>query len=644
MTPQESIGASMAQVSAVVREAAARALAPDPSMTVSEWADKNRVLTSRSSPEPGPWRTSRTPYLKEVMNALSPSNRAEMVVLMSGSQVGKTECGNNWLGYSIDMAPGPMMAVQPSVEMAKRNSKQRIAPLIEDCPALRAKVRDSRSRDSGNTVLAKEFPGGILVMTGANSAKGLRSTPVRYLFLDEVDGFKEDVEEEGEPCDLAIARTTNFARRKIFITSTPVLQGRSRIEKFFQSGTQEHFYVPCPHCEFMQELKPDNFVYAKGNPESAHFVCEACDGVIVNHQKNWMLPRGQWRAHNPGAKVRSFYLPSYYSPVGWLSWAKIAEKHEASEEDSTKRQVFWNTILGLPWADQGEVPDDARLYERREEYPIGMLPEGALVLTAGADVQARRIEIEVVAHGRNDETWSIDYRVFEGDTNQPDIYKQVARLMDADFPTFYGAPARISKLAIDTGYNTLAVYDFVRDMSAQRVMGVKGQQHSASFLGVPTIVEVGPMGRRVKHGARVWPINVSIAKEQLYRRLRLAVPDYSRGEKWPAGFCHFPQYSKEYFEQLCGEQLVTRIERGYRRFAWEKRRDRNEALDCRVYAMAAAASLRLETWPAEKWDETQNLLTRIRAVEPPSATKAEVVRQPVPQFKAFPMKTDFTED
>jgi len=616
---------------------------PDPPLLVSEWADGHRMLTTRSSPEPGPWRTSRTPYLKAIMDALSPSARAEMVVFMAGSQVGKTESGNNWIGYNIEFAPGPMLMVQPTTEMAKRNSKQRIAPLIEDCPGLKALVKDSRSRDSGNTILAKEFPGGILVMTGANSAKGLRSMPCRYLFLDEVDGYLGDVDGEGEPCALAIARTTNFPRRKIFITSTPTIEGRSRIARFFETSDQSYFFVPCPKCQVKQTLRFEQLNWKKGDPDSARYICEACQFPIPNHMKNTILGLGEWRPTAEGdGKVRGFHLNSLYSPVGWLSWAQIAQKHEECGRDVEKLQVFWNTILGLPWQDEGEVPDVDRLYERREGYQIGVVPRGGLLLTAGADVQTRRIEVEIVAWGRDKQSWSVDYRVFEGDTSQTAVYEQLAKLLDEDFPTAYGQPVRIARMAIDTGFNTLPVYDFVRKMSAARVMGVKGDPvRTPSFVGTPSLIEHGPQGRALRYGVRLWPVNTSIGKEELYRWLRTSVPDHDKGEAWPVGFCHFPQYSKEYFEQICAERLVWKTVAGYRKSSWEKIRDRNEALDCRVYARAAAAALRIEAYTYAKWADLEKALIvdQPSQIVPPSARKpvdnAEAPRTPTPKFTTF---------
>jgi phage terminase large subunit GpA-like protein len=623
--------------------AAARAGArPDPNLNVSDWADKHRFLTTRSSPEPGPWRTDRTPFLKAIMDDLSPRSKCTTVVFMKGSQIGGTECGNNWIGFIIHLAPGPMMAVQPTTDMAKRNSKQRIGPLIEDSDVLRNLVRDPRSRDSSNTTLAKEFPGGILVMTGANSAKGLRSMSARYLFLDEVDGYPGDVDGEGEPCELAIARTSNYAaRKKVFICSTPVLSGRSRIERFYNESDQRQYWVPCPFCAAMQVLRFEQLRWPKRDPSAAHYVCEECGRSIPDHAKNFMLPRGEWKAQqvNDGL-VHGYHLSSLYSPVGWLSWGQIATKYEKAGTDREKLQVFQNTILGQPWADVGEVPDTDRLYERRETYDIGRVPHGGLLLTAGVDVQLKRLECEIVAWGRNRISWSVDYRVFEGDTSQPGVWDQLGKVLDEDFETEYGGQVRITKMAVDSGFNTMAVYDFVRRMSPQRVMAIKGDSRISSLIGPPSMIEVGPQGR-VKYGIRLWKMNPSIAKEELYRWLRTSVPDRAAGEPWPTGFCHFPQYSKEYFEQLTAEQLVTRTMGGLRRTIWEKRRDRNEALDCRVYARAAAASLRFEAWSATRWDEMEKALTVERPT--PQSARRDQPGTPVPEFRPIRAKETFLE-
>ena len=639
--PQPASGAE------VFRQAARNAARPDPNLLVSEWADKYRSLTVRSSPEPGPWRTSRVPYLKDIMDDLSPSSRVRTVIMMAGAQIGKTEAREQ-----LDRLQHPPRAGADDGGAADGGdgeaqfSKQRIAPLIEDSTVLRGLVKEARSKDSGNTVLAKEFPGGILVMVGANSAKGLRSMSARYLFLDEVDGYPGDVGGEGEPCNLAIVRTTNFPRAKIFITSTPVISGRSRIESFYEESDKRQFWLPCPHCNQYLTLSFAQLRWPKGRPKDAKYICEACARIIDNHHKEWMLPRGEWRPQNPDADptIHGYHASSLLAPVGWLSWVQIAQRYEAAGKDPEKLQVFTNTVLGLPWAEEGEVPDADRLYERREAYPIGRVPKGGLLLTCGVDVQLRRIECEIVAWGRNKESWSVDYRVFEGETNQPAVWTEVAALLDESFKTNYGGPPmQIRRMAVDSGFNTTTVYDWVRKQPRTRVMCVKGETKASNVVGLPSLVETGPQGKRIRYGVRLWPVNTSIAKEELYRWLRGSIPDAARSEAWPTGYCHFPAYGKEYFEQLCSEHLITKTVNGRRVTKWELIRDRNEALDCRIYARAAAASLRIESWADQRWEQIETELMRDPRTNVTDAPGRSVSKTPVPKFKPFHAREDFLE-
>jgi phage terminase large subunit GpA-like protein len=597
--------------------AAARAGArPDPLLTISQWADKHRTLSQRASSEPGRWRTDRTPYLREIMDCLSPTSPIERTVFMKGAQIGGTECGNNWIGYVIHQAPGPMMAVQPTVEMAKRNSKQRIDPLIEESGVLHTLVSDPRSRDSGNTVLSKEFPGGVLVMTGANSAVGLRSMAARYLFLDEVDGYPGDVEGEGDPVNLAMARTRTFARRKIFLCSTPKITGMSRIEAAYEESDRRQYYVPCPTCREYQVLLFSQLRWPKGQPDKAVYACQHCGQEIHNHQKQWMLAQGQWRA-NPAAtwdgKTAGFHLSSLYSPVGWFSWGDAAKQFEQAQKKPELLQVFVNTVLGDTWTMLGEAPDWKHLYDRREQYKFGTVPRGGVFLTAGADVQKDRIEVEIVAWGRGKESWSIDYRVFEGDTSRQAVWDKLSGLLNETFPHASGIEMPILQLAVDSGYATTEVYEWARRQGG-RVVVIKGDQRSGAILGAPSPIEVGPLGSKVKRGVRVWPVNSGMAKEELYRWLRLdglTDEEIEQGVAFPPGFCHFPRYSEEYFKQITAEQLVTKLVKGYKRLEWQKMRERNEALDCRVYARAAAARVGIDRFQDKHWAEWEKKLAPV---------------------------------
>src|SRR5438552_3652269 len=335
-------------------------LAPEPLLTVSAWADQHRFLSSTASAEPGRWRTARTPYLREIMDCLTPSHPAERVVVMSGAQIGKTECGNNWIGYVIHRAPGPMLMVQPTVEIAKRVSKQRLAPMIAAAPALRERVAESRTRDSGNTVQVKECQGGVLIITGANSGARLRSTPIRFLFMDEVDEYPGDVDGQGDPVALAEKRTATFSRRKILLTSTPTIKGLSRIEREFLESDQRRYYLPCPKCGHLdylmwRELGHHRIEWQEGRPETAHMVCGGCGERVEERHKTDMLLRGEWRpTAQSDSHTAGFHLSALYSPLGWKSWAQCAAEFLRVKEDPFRLKTWVNTVLGETWGERGD--------------------------------------------------------------------------------------------------------------------------------------------------------------------------------------------------------------------------------------------------------------------------------------------------
>ena len=545
------------------------------------------------------------------MDCLSPASPIERIVFMKAGQIGGTECGNNWIGYVIHQAPGPMMAIQPTVEMAKRNSRQRIDPLIEESDVLRKLVSDPRSRDSGNTILSKDYPGGVLVMTGANSAVGLRSMAARYLFLDEADAYPGDVEGEGDPVNLATARTRTFARRKIFLCSTPKITGISRIEAAYEESDQRRFWLPCPACRAYQVLKFAQLKWPKGKPAAVAYVCEHCGQEIQNHQKQWMLAQGEWR---PGAvgdgKTAGFHLSSLYSPVGWFSWADAAKQFDQALKNPALLQVFVNTVLGETWALRGEAPDWQRLYDRREDYRIGNVPAGGLFLTAGIDIQKDRIEVEVVAWGRGKESWSVDYQVLEGQTAEAAVWTKLTAVLDANYLSVTGASLPITRFAIDSGYATAEVYAWARQHGGARALVIKGDARAVAPVGAPSPIDVGPQGTRIRYGVKVWPVNGSMIKEELYRWLRLDRP-VEEDSSYPPGYCHFPKYGSEYFKQITAEQLVTRMVKGYKRGEWQKTRERNEALDCRVYARAAAAICGLDRFTEETWQALEQHLAAL---------------------------------
>jgi phage terminase large subunit GpA-like protein len=575
------------------------------------------------------------------MDALSPSHPARRIVFMKGAQVGATEAGNNWLGYILHHVPAPVLAVQPTVELAKRFSRQRIDPLLEETPALNERVAPARARDSGNTLLAKEFLGGILVLTGANSAVGLRSMPARFLFLDEIDAYPGDVEGEGDPIALAEARARTFGwRRKVFLVSTPTIHGISRIEREYEASDQRRYFVPCPHCQAMQWLRFERLVWEKDNPAGAAYRCEACERLIGEHHKTAMLEAGEWRAGRKAddPSTVGFHLSSLYSPVGWLSWEKIARDWMAAQGDDRAIKTFKNTVLGETWQEAGEAPDWQRLYDRREDWPVGTIPMPVLLLTAGIDVQRDRIEASVWGWGRDRQSWLIVHRIIQGNPFEGAVWDELRTLLDESWRHESGQRMGISVAGIDSGdgMTTAEVYGFVRRVGT-RALAMKGQDALRQAVGQPSPTEVRRGGRKLG-GLKVWPVGSSFLKAETYGWLNLNRPTEESGDPFPPGYVHLPVHAagEEFCRQLTAEQLVTRATKnGFRKMEWVKTRERNEALDCRVYARAAAVAIGVDSWSDARWARMAASLAPLSS--PPSRPVA-----PEPSPPATPVSRDET--
>ncbi len=589
-------------------------LRPEPPLTVSDWADKHRRLSSKASAEPGPWRTNRTPYLREPMDCLSTTSTVQRVVMMFAAQTGKTESGSNWLGYVIAHAPGPMLLVQPTVEMAKRLSKQRLESLITETPILAEKIAPSRSRDSGNTMFSKEFPGGMMLLTGANSATGLRSTPCRYIFCDEVDAFPLDVDGEGDPVSLAEKRATTFARRKILLTSTPTVKDFSRIESEYERSDQRRFYVPCPCCGAMQWLKWPQLKWEKNDPATAAYECEVCHERFAEIHKPAMLRKGEWRATAPSdGKTAGFQLSGLYSPLGWLSWADMVDDFLRAKSDAPMLKSFVNTRLAETWEEDfaSKVSADA-LLERCEAYPAGRLPEGALAVTIGVDVQGGggsagdRLAVSVWAWGREEEGWLIDHQEIFGDPCRPEVWKQLDVLVLHEWEHASGAKVRADVVAIDSGgHATAEVYQYARERQAVGVIAIKGQsQRGKAPLGKASKVDINAQGRTLKRGAQVFPVGGDTIKTTLFGRLK-------HNDRGP-GYLHFhAQTGGDYFEQLTAEKQALRYVKGFPVREWVKKPSaRNEALDCLVYAYAAVHRLYQRYDRRTIWDQLETRLQK----------------------------------
>ena len=544
----------------------AKILKPPPKLTLSEWADLYRMLSSEASAETGKWVTARAPYQKEIMDAVS-DRETKKVIVMSSSQVGKTEIILNIIGYYIDYMPCPMMLVMPIEEMLKSFSKDRLSPMINATPTIRRKVFDSKSKDTNNTITYKKFHGGHLTLVGANSAANLASRPIRVLLADEVDRFPRDVGGEGDPLKLAEKRTTAFLNRKLVYVSTPTIAGVSRIEKEFNNSTKEEWSLRCPACKEYQILK-----FALLDFETLEMTCEHCG--TMHSEKKWKAQKGNWIKTNEGyeGKTRGFHLNEMTSP--WRSWEEIRDDFLIAKNDPELLKTFINTSLGEVWEDRGDNTDETGLLERREKYDCEV-PHDVLLLTAGVDTQDDRLEIEVVGWGLGQESWGIEYKVFYGNPGQENIWKDLEDYLGKTFHYEDGTGITISCTCVDSGgHYTDEVYKFIKKNEFRRWFAIKGK----GGTGYPL---VGKPSKKNKAGINLFSLGVDTGKESIYARLTIE----ESGQK----YCHFPLeeekgYDKKYFKSLFSEKRVIQ-DNG--KIVWKKIRKNNEALDCRNYAMAA---------------------------------------------------------
>lgn len=557
-----------------IQEQFKKRLKPPPKLTISEWADEYRKLSPESSAEPGSWNTSRAEYQRGIMDALS-DPYIETVVVMSSAQVGKTEILNNAVGYFISQDPSPMLVVQPTLDMAQTWSKDRLAPMLRDTPILGGLVKDPRSRDSGNTTLHKVFPGGHVTACGANSPSSLASRPVRNVFCDEVDRYPVSAGTEGDPVSLAKKRSATFWNRKILLVSTPTNKGASRIENAYEESDQRKYHVPCPHCHFEQPLVWSSVKWELDRPDTAQYCCSECGGLWDDAQRARAIKRGKWVTDLKTGKIAGFHLSALYSPWTPLEDG-VRDFLEAKKQPATLR-VWVNTFLGETWEDQGEQVDDYDLSSRSEDWG-DLIPEDVVLLTAGVDCQDDRLEAEIVGWGKDEESWSIAYKVIHGDPSSPAVWRELDEFINQSFDHKIGEEMIVRATCIDSGgHHTQSVYKYVAPREGKRIFAIKGiGGEGKPIMGKPSKNNIGKV--------KLFPVGVDTAKELLFSRFRIAEPG--------PGYCHFPiGRDDEYFKQLTAEKIATRYHKGFAKREFVKTRTRNEALDVRVYAMAALALL-----------------------------------------------------
>lgn len=612
---------------------------PPEDLTVSQWADKNRRLTSESSAEVGKWRTSRTPYMFDILDSFT-DPLIEHIVVVAASQVGKSETINNMVGYCIDQDPGPILLIQPTIDDVKRYSEMRIAPMIRETRCLKRKVADPKSRDAANTKRQKSFPGGVLVMTGSNVAHDLSSMPIRYVFGDERDRWATSAGSEGDPWELAVARTRTFYNKKMVEVSTPTVKGASAIENSYNLGTMERWKTECPHCGEYVEVKFDNirFEYEaaeKGDKKIFHitelfYVCPECGGISDEHtMKNqpakWVATVPEARKHH---KTRSFWLTAWVSP--WATWESIILQFLQAGTDSAKLQVVYNTQFGELWEERGDMASEDDVMARREVYEAEV-PDGVLLLTCGVDTQDDRLEYEVVGHRRFGETWGIKKGVILGRPDTEEVWERLDEVLSHKYKFKSGVSLQISLTFIDEGgHFTQEVRQHCLARQYDHVFAIKGANRPDIPYTAPPKKQKIVVNGKVIGQVWVYEIGVNAGKQKIVDNLRVQSPG--------ANYCHFPlrdDYGKQFFKQLMSEHLayVPKLKHPWQ---WQKipGHERNEAFDIRNYNLAACEIL------SPDWDAIEQKLRTAK----PGEENAPI---PMKEKKVKPRrrkKSDFYDD
>ncbi|UWH94156.1 MAG: terminase large subunit [Bacteriophage sp.] len=612
-------------------------MTPPDDLTVTQWAEAKRRLSAESAAEPGPWRTERTPYLREPMDAFT-DPKVRHIVMVAASQVGKSEFLNNCIGYIIDEDPGSILFIHPTTIDAQEYSKLRIAPMLRDSPALRQKIAAPKSRDSHNTILQKAYPGGILTMCGSTEAHALASKPIRYVFGDERDRWATSAGNEGDPWDLAMARQTTFYNAKAVEVSTTTIKNASAIEAAYYTGTMERWNSKCPHCGEYHEIRWSDIRFEYDEIIVSHkktykvkkvyYTCPGC-GCISTEAEMKRAP-AKWIAENPeayGQGTRSFWLNAFVSQ--WASWESIVLKYLNALGSTKKMQVVFNTCFGEPWEDRGDIEDEDSLLARREDYgkdkngePVE-LPPGVLVLTAGVDTQDDRMEYEIVGHGFFGETWGIEKGIVMGRPDDDATWNKLDEVVFDRVMRFEnGVGLRVSMSFVDEGgHFTQSVRAQCNARISKKVFCIKGMPgQDKPYISPPKKQKI--FVNQIAVGT-CWQyqLGVDSGKEIIMDNLRVQTP----GQK----YCHFPKrddYGSAYFAGLLSETKVYDPNKK-QPWSWKKipGHERNEPLDCRNYALAAFKALPKNL---DEIDRQIKAASGVRVPAPPSANITPPKRHP----------------
>lgn len=610
-------------------EALALAWQPPELDPVSGWADKYRHLAKSTSSEPGQWRNTRIPFLAGVMDALDHNHPSPIVCFVKSSQVGGSECGLNWIGRTVHQTPSSFLALFPTEKVGRKWVRTRLDSMIAATPVLREILPRGVKTSGGNTLQEKHYKGGVLYTGSANIPDDVASISVPNLLLDEVDRMPVTLEDEGDPIELALRRSTTFPRSKAFLVSTPTTEETSRIWQVWRSSTMGRYYVPCPDCGHMQFLVWKQVKWVEGKPDGARYLCESCGVLFEERHKTQFLRQGEWRFDHPDRinEVSGFHINGLYTPIGLGdSWARHARAWERAQGSSARIQVFTNTRMGEVHKGDREKLEWEEIQARAEPYKLGVVDDTVLVLTSGTDVQGDRLECQVLGHARGERIQVVDYRVFYGDTTRPEVWDELDEYLRGEWNRADGSTIRMKCSLIDSGFLPEVVLGFTRTRQNLGVYASRGSSVANKFpIGRPSYPDVKRRGAQDKRGAERYDLGVSSLKHWVYEQLKA---DAGTADVPVLPLDRHVRFSEdlpaEYYRQLVAEVFDPRN-------GWVERANyhRNEALDTFCLARAAAMHHSIAIHRLREGDWARLEQQRVKAPGP----EAETAEAPVSRAK-----------
>ncbi len=579
----------------------AAGIKPNPRITFTEWANKEFSLPKESTAEYGRYRSSRTPFVEEILDELSPTSPTEIVVLIKPTQLAGTTIALIFLCGIAALYPGPAWFMQPTDTMVRSFSKKKLTPTIKLISALKDKIKEPRSRQSGNTILQKDFPGGSWGLSGANAGTAYRQESIKYLSLDDFDGFEIDIEGEGSPQKLADRRTGTFQGRKIFLNSTTTRKESSNIERAYAPSSQGRYHVPCPHCGYYQYLtwggrdKKHGIKFERDKNDlvvDAWYQCKCCQKRISESEKPWMLENGAYVHKYPERKIRGFKYNALVTPLGWInSWAYIATDYLEAVTDlrvgKPEKYIVWlNSFMSEPWETHQAVRKEDVILALRDDRPQGIVPGGdrvaALLMVIDTQDVGFWYEIRAWGYGMIEDTWQVRFGFVDT------FAALTLLLLHTEYPDTDGNIHKIKKAIIDTqGHRASDVFKFCSEIGPL-IIPLRGQDRQSAHIRWVKQEFYPRTNIAIPGGAMRMDTDVNYFKDKLSGKLNVAPDD-------PGAWRMCADCSKEWASQMISEAIDVKTQRWVPRYEGIA----NHAWDISGYGLALADAMFIRNWSKE---------------------------------------------